>query len=141
MTEIKEYMAQLGGILFVLMTLIQIAPIKINPWTAIGRAIGRAINHDVIEKVDNLDVEVKSIKAEMAENVAIDCRVRILRFGDEVLHGHKHTKDHFEEILKDIKKYELYCKEHPDFENNVTELTSMKIEECYKKCLDENSFL
>ena len=139
--EIKTIVASGGGLVFAILTLFQLSKININPWTAIARAIGRAINHDIIEKVDNLDVEVKSIKADMAENVAIDCRVRILRFGDEVLHGHRHTKDHFEEILKDIKKYELYCKEHPDFENNVTELTSMKIEECYKKCLDENSFL
>ena len=33
-----------------LLTLVQIAPIKVNPWTAIGKAIGRAINGDVIEK-------------------------------------------------------------------------------------------
>lgn len=38
-----------GGIILVAMTLIQIAPIKLDPWSAVARAIGRAINKDVIE--------------------------------------------------------------------------------------------
>lgn len=130
-----------SGVVFIILTLIQLAPIKIDPWTAIGKAIGKAINNEVIEKVDNLDSEVKSLKSEVAENVAVDCRARILRFGDEVLHGERHTKDHFEQILRDIKKYELYCEEHPEFENNVTELTSTRIAEIYKHCLDTNDFL
>lgn len=130
-----------SGALFILLTLIQLAPIKVNPWSAIGKAIGKALNHEVLEKVDNLDAELKGLKSEVSENVAVDCRARILRFGDEVLHGERHTKDHFEQILRDIKKYELYCEEHPDFENNVTELTSTRIEEIYTKCLDTNDFL
>lgn len=130
-----------SGVVFIILTLIQLAPIKVDPWTAIGKAIGKAINNEVIEKVDNLDSEVKSLKSEVAENVAVDCRARILRFGDEVLHGERHTKDHFEQILRDIKKYELYCEEHPKFENNVTELTSTRIAEIYKHCLDTNDFL
>ena len=136
-----EFITSGSGVVFIILTLIQLAPIKINPWSAIGKAIGKAINNEVIEKVDNLDSEVKSLKSEVAENVAVDCRARILRFGDEVLHGERHTKDHFEQILRDIKKYELYCEEHPKFENNVTELTSTRIAEIYKHCLDTNDFL
>ena len=136
-----EFITSGSGVVFIILTLIQLAPIKIDPWTAIGKAIGKAINNEVIEKVDNLDSEVKSLKSEVAENVAVDCRARILRFGDEVLHGERHTKDHFEQILRDIKKYELYCEEHPEFENNVTELTSTRIAEIYKHCLDTNDFL
>ena len=35
-----------GGIILAAMTLIQIAPIKLDPWSAVARAIGRAINKD-----------------------------------------------------------------------------------------------
>ena len=130
-----------GGAVLILITHIQISPIKINPWSAIGRAVGKIINGEVLERVNVLDAAIKSLKAEFSENVAIDCRTRILRFGDEVLHGTKHTKDHFEEILRDIKKYNLYCEQHPEFENNVTELTSMRIKEIYQNCLKHNDFL
>ena len=41
---IQEILAGGGGALLVLMTLVQIAPVKINPWSAIAKALGRAIN-------------------------------------------------------------------------------------------------
>ena len=52
-----------GGIVLVAMTLIQISPIKLDPWSAIARAVGRAINKDVIDKLDEtreiLDAHIK----------------------------------------------------------------------------------
>ena len=44
------------------MTLIQLTPIKINPWTWLGKAIGRAINGEVLSKVDELSSAVKKNK-------------------------------------------------------------------------------
>lgn len=139
--SIYDIITASGGAMLILITLIQISPIKLNPWSALGKAVGKVINGEVLERVNTLDKAIISLKAELAENLAIDCRTRILRFGDEVLHGTKHTKDHFEEILRDIKKYNLYCKQHPEFENNVTELTSSRIKDIYKKCLENNDFL
>lgn len=53
-----------GGIVLVAMTLIQISPIKLDPWSAIARAVGRAINKDVIDKLDEtreiLDAHIKN---------------------------------------------------------------------------------
>ena len=132
-----EFITSGSGVVFIILTLIQLAPIKLDPWSAIGKAI----NKEVIEKVDDLDTKVKDLKSEIAENVAVDCRARILRFGDEVFHGERHTKDHFEQILRDIKTYERYCEEHPDFENNVTEVTSSRIIEIYRRCIEKNDFL
>lgn len=122
-------------------TLIQIAPIKLNPWTWIAKAIGRAINGEVIEEVNQLKKEVQEIRKTNAEQNAEERRVRILRFGDEILHDVKHSKEHFDNILKDVSVYEQYCKDHPDFENGRTVLTIETIEETYKKCFDNHSFL
>ena len=46
--SIQEILASSGGALVILMTLMQIAPIKVNPWSAIGKMIGKALNGDVI---------------------------------------------------------------------------------------------
>ena len=35
-----------GGVVIVIMTLIQVTPIKLDPWSTIARIIGRAINGD-----------------------------------------------------------------------------------------------
>ena len=51
-----------GGILLAVLTVIQIAPIKINPWSALAKAIGRAINGEVIAKVDRLETEVQAMR-------------------------------------------------------------------------------
>ena len=61
-----------GGGLIVLLTLIEIAPIKINPWKAIGRSIGRAINSEVLAKVSSLEAEVQGIKDDIEEQCAVN---------------------------------------------------------------------
>ena len=37
-------------------TLVQVSPIKVNPWSWLARKIGRAINGEVIDRVDRLAV-------------------------------------------------------------------------------------
>lgn len=136
-----EEIATGGGILLVAMTLIQIAPIKLNPWSALAKAIGRAINGEVIAKVDRLERELLDMKGNLEKRDAISCRTRILHFGDETIHGVRHTKEHFDQILRDITTYERYCDDHPNFENNTTVLTSQRIKDIYEDCLKTADFL
>lgn len=132
-----------GGaiILAAILSLIEITPIKINPWTKIFRAIGKAVNGEVHSKLDALEKRVEHLAHVNAEQNAESRRVRILRFGDEILHNVKHSKEHFDNILKDIAVYEKYCKEHPEFENGRTVLTIETIEATYKKCFSSRDFL
>jgi hypothetical protein len=130
-----------GGGLLILMTLVQISPIKIDPWTWIGRLIGRAINGEVLQKMDSLSKDVAKNKADDDEQWASLSRSHILRFGDELLHGVDHSKEHFDQILLDISKYEHYCDTHEDYLNDVAHETIKRIKKTYQKCLEENSFL
>ena len=130
-----------SGAIIILMTLIQISPIKINPWSWIGRCIGRAINGEVLEKVETLTRDVKQNKADDDEQWASLSRTHILRFGDEILHGMSHSKEHFNQVLLDISKYEQYCESHPQYINNIATATIQQIKKTYQKCLDENNFL
>ena len=123
------------------MSLIQIAPIKINPWSAIGRLIGKAINGEVLEKVDKLSNDIETNKADSDEQWASLRRSNILKFGDEILHGIKHSKEHFDQILRDITDYETYCRNHPNYMNDRAHTTIKLIEDTYKNCLKNNSFL
>ena len=99
-----------GGIVLAAMTLIQIAPIKLDPWSAIARAVGRAINKDVIDKLDEtreiLDTHIKMDGARTADAH----RARILQFNNELLRDIPHTQEEFVEILAEIDQYEKYCK-------------------------------
>lgn len=130
-----------GGAIVILMTLIQITPIKINPWSWLACCIGRAINREVIDKVDALSTTVNNNKKEDDEQWVLLSRSHILRFGDELLHGVSHSKEHFDQILSDISKYEHYCETHPEFPNGQAIATIKQIKKTYQKCLDENNFL
>ena len=121
-------------------TMVQIAPIKWNPWSWVAKAIGRAINAEVIQKVDKLEKDLLKMKNYSEEHAAKSCRIRILRFGDEILHGKHHSKEHFDQILLDITEYDNYCKDHPRFKNNMTAITTSVIMQTYQECWKENKF-
>ena len=68
-------------------------------------------------------------------------RSHILRFGDELRRGVPHSKEHFDQILLDISKYEHYCETHPNFPNGQAIATIKQIKKTYQICLEENNFL
>lgn len=138
---LNEMFAGGGAALLVLLTLIQIAPIKVNPWTWLGRSVGKAINGDVLAAQKELAATLEAhIKADKENDVKL-ARTRFLRFNDEVLRSVKHTKEHFDEILEDIDEYEHYCREHPDFKNNRAGLAIDNIRTTYRRLSDEHGFL
>ena len=138
---LKEMFLGGGGVLFLALTLVEITPIKINPWSWIARLIGRAINGEVLTKVDNLGKELADHKEKSEERHATLCRNHILRFGDEVLHGIPHSKEAYDNILIDIDSYEEYCEKHPGYKNNIAVETIKHIKTMYHKHLLEDSFL
>ncbi|MBQ8495094.1 MAG: hypothetical protein IJ465_05005 [Clostridia bacterium] len=124
-----------------LLSLIEISPIKAKPLTWLFSKLGKAINKEMLLEQRKTQADLQELSREFKEHKACECRSRILRFGDEVLHGRRHSKDHFEQILLDIKKYDQYCANHREFENGVTEPTSKRIKEVYQHCLEQNDFL
>lgn len=72
--NLQEIIAGSGGVLVVLMTLIQFAPIEVNPWSTIGKiikaiwkAIGKAFNGDVIERLDRIETTQLETKQRLDE--------------------------------------------------------------------------
>ena len=80
-------------------------------------------------------------EALQSERDAKTARTNILRFGDEIRIGTRHSKESFDEILSDITEYESYCATHKDFKNNRTKSTEKIIIEVYEHCLRTDSFL
>lgn len=139
--SLAELTGYVAGILLAISAIIQISPIKLNPWSWIAKKIGRAINGEVIEKVEKMESDLEAMKTANAERDAKNARTKILRFGDELLHGTKHSKDAFDDMLLAITEYENYCEEHKEFKNKITERTISHITAIYDKCMEERSFL
>lgn len=96
---------------------------------------------DLGNRFDEVKEMIYDLKKENSEDRATDCRYRILRFNDEILHDIKHTKEHFDQVLEDITDYEKYCKEHPDYKNNKAVFAISNIEKTYQKCSEDGTFL
>lgn len=130
-----------GGALVLLLTLVEVTPIKLNPWGWLGKKIGRAINGEVLEKVETLTKDVANNKADDDDKWASLSRSHILAFGDEIRLGINHSQERFDQILLDIAEYKQYCDDHPHYKNDKAPVTIDLIEKTYKKCLEENKFL
>ena len=138
----------LTAIIIVALTLIEITPIKINPWSWIATKLGNAFNGNVMKELSSVKQEIQDIKQDVSdirdeakEREATNRRTRILEFGDEILHGVDYSKEHFDNIMMDISAYERYCDSHPHYMNNVAEATIRHIKHVYQKCLENDGFL
>ena len=133
--SIQELLLKGGGIVYALLTLVQITPIKVNPWSPIARAIGKAlIGGDIMAKLE------EHIRVDDERDADMH-RYRLLRFNTEILRKTRHTKEEFDEILYSVTYYERYCEDHPKYENNRAVLAIENIKRVYKECMETNDFL
>lgn len=93
------------------------------------------------DKVDNLEQSIMLLDAKIDINEAQTARTQILRFADELYNGVLHTKEHFNEVLDTCGRYNAYCAEHPEFKNMRTVNAQERINEVYKKCERDHTFL
>lgn len=89
---------------------------------------------------DRLDKKIDKLDSELSERGAISCRVRILKFMDEILEGWVHSRDSYTQVLQDITNYTNYCDTHPLFLNHQTEATIEYIKNDYQEHLEKNDF-
>lgn len=146
---LNEFVKQILGVdastaaaaVVVIMTLVQIAPIKIDPWTWIGRAVGRVINGETLQALRDLRREVDELKRQQEIDRINEARRRILTFHRELVKGEKHSESEFDDIHDDMTVYNTYCNTHPDYPNDRTAAAQKNINRCYEKCLSDKDFI
>ena len=138
--DIKGLFTVGSGALVALLTIVQIAPIKINPWSKLAQIIGRALNAEVL-------AQQKETQKKLDEHIKVDdernanlLRTQILRFNDELIEDRKHTPEHFIEILAIIDDYEQYCRAHTEYKNNRCTHAVANIKRVYDERLKKHDF-
>jgi len=135
--------ADRGPILLVFLialTLLQIAPIKINPWSAILKWLGKQLNTDVIKKIDDVEKRLDEHVRDSMENELKARRVSILDFSSSIIRGVNYHREKFDFMIKECDSYEKYCKEH-DIKNGVAEASITEIRRIYSEHLRNADFL
>ena len=122
-------------------TLIQFTPLKVNPWSFCLKKIKTLLYGEVLKEIEQINKKLDGHIEKNELDGTKACRLRILRFNDELIRKMDHTKEHFDEILEDISYYEKYCETHPNYVNAKAELSIENIRRVYRHCEKTNSFL
>ena len=144
------------------MLLVQISPIKLDPWSELGKffkwllgCIGRAANSSVLAKLEEVthaqqeaQKKLETLEARLDKHILTDARrdadkhrMEILQFNNTLLRNRKHTKEEFIEILTNIDECERYCEKDENYPNNRAVLAIENIREVYKERLKKHDFL
>ena len=139
----------IGMMVFILLSLIQIAPIKIDPWSRLFKWIGKIINGSVMDELKgikedlaNVHAELDNVKEREEEREANSTRYRILRFDDELRQHIDHSEEHFTQILADVDKYINYCDTHKSgYVNSKADSAMDNIRTTYDEVKRDNKFI
>lgn len=113
--------------------LIQIIPIKINPWSALLKWISKIVTGDACGKIDDLIKQVD-------ENEKDRIRWEILDFANSCRNGRRHTRDEFQHIVTLRDKYKKLLEKTNDT-NGVFDVEYKYIQDLYAERLEKNDFL
>lgn len=115
--------------LLAVLSLIQISPVKINPWDAILGWLGRKLNG---KELTNLQGEVGELHKQVNGMWVSTHRHAILTFARELRAGIEHSTDEWSNVLSQIDEYEVYCEKN-HIANGVVKQDSIFINGMYQQ--------
>lgn len=128
--ELSRVMHTITPFITILSVVVEVAPIKINPWTVIFKYIGGIINRGVYKKLDDIEGAtqrntraIEDIKAEIEsrfndydkqdkEYQAVGMRNEIINFAENLKLGRVYSEKQFEYILDVVSKYNMHCEKY-----------------------------
>lgn len=137
---LKDIFTNPTVIIFGAITLFEIVPIKINPWSTLFRWIGKAINGELKEQLSDLSSDVSELKSDFEMKKAEDMRWEILEFANTCRIGNEHSKDEWRHVMNQVSEYEEYT-ERKGITNGVIEEDTRFLRELYHERNLRNDFL
>ena len=116
--------------LVLLFSLIQISPLKLNPWDHVFAWIGKKVNEETEQRMKALDRHVR-------EMWISDHRQRILTFARECRADISHSSDEWSHILTLAADYENYCEQNT-VTNGVVRADTEYIRQLYQELCREH---
>ena len=132
---IKELVAQLtvGNVaagIAILLSLIQISPLKLNPWDKLLGWFGKKLNGATIKKLEELQKQVR----DMWINTH---RQSILTFARECRADMHHDAEEWNHILSIADEYEVYCAKNT-VSNGVVKADTEYVRDLYQELSREH---
>lgn len=130
---IKELVTSPSIVVLGTVTLIEIAPIKVNPWQKIFTWFSDLF-------VGELKKELQEFRRDFEETKAQDKRWFILNFANSCRRGERHSREEWKHAISEIREYEEYT-EKKNIVNGVIEEDSKYLRELYHERNVKNDYL
>ena len=151
---IQDNYTWLAGLLAGLGVIIQITPIKINPYSTLSnwiglsfKWVGKKLNQDMMENITSIQSEIKEVKEELDKHIAESdvkeakrIRGEILDFANSCSNGRKHKMEEYEHIMDIYTDYHDFT-ERRKIKNGYLDEQYNYILDVFKQCRRDNSFL
>nr|DAN41581.1 MAG TPA: hypothetical protein [Caudoviricetes sp.] len=127
LSDISRVIHTITPFLTILSIVVEVAPIKISPWTVVFKYIGGIINRGIYRKLDDIESatqrnaqSIEDIRSDMEsrfdtydkqdkELQAVSMRNEIINFAENLKLGRIYSEKQFEYILDVISKYYIHC--------------------------------
>ncbi len=129
-----------GYIAVALSLVVDISPIKWNPWKSLIGWIGKALTKDVRDELDGIKKDLALMKKEQTADEMDRIRSEVLDFANSCRLRRRHTKEEFDHIFALNDKYAGLLDETGQ-QNGRFEEAFGYIKELYRKCMAEDDFL
>lgn len=138
--EIRKFIVINPGItLFGIVTVIQIVPVKVDPWTYILKWVGSVINGGVKAQIMALDKKIDKTRKMAEEDRAEEMRWDIREFAEGCKHGEHHTKEEWRHVIAQLERYEAYVKKY-NIVNGVIKEETKYLRRLYETRNTKNDF-
>ena len=117
-------------LIVLLFSLIQISPLKINPWDNILGWVGQKVNGD-------MQAQLKELKKHVQDMWVASHRQTVLMFAREARAGVEHSSDEWTNVLNMIAEYEAFCQGHTTT-NGIVKADSEYIRNLYQELSREH---
>lgn len=111
------------GAIILFLSLIQISPLKLNPWDRILGWVGKRINGKLKQQVTDLWINSH--------------RQTLLTFARECRAEMEHSADEWSYVLNVAEEYEAYCEKN-DIRNGIVKAETMYIQNLYQDLCRQN---
>lgn len=110
-------------VLIIVLSLIEVSPIRWNPWDRILGWLGKKFNKDVHEELQETRDRLKMVEKQVSDMWVSGHRNAVLIFAREARAGMEHSPDEWVNVLNQAEEYEKYVHEHGITNGIVTQDT------------------
>ena len=124
--------SNIGIIILIILSFVQISPIKFNPYDKFFSWLRRKLLGDFDEDIKDFRERIDSVWINFN-------RQHILRFARECRQNVLHSRDEWRYVLNIANEYERYCHDNK-LTNGIIEAETEYIRDSYQECIRDDNF-